>query len=297
MIALRSNETAPEHSTRASHPARRRAPRKFARGVPARPTPRRRSLASLLDPLNTAAASSVSLLKHPGATFDIQGETYELPRYTFIGPQGGAEPIRIGIFAALHGDEPAGAQAVVQFTQLLEHSPELARGYCLSLYPVCNPTGFEDNTRHSRRGLDLNREFWRHSTEPEVRLLETELSQHDFDGIISLHSDDTSHGLYGFVSGATLTTHLLEPALAAAAELLPRNDAAVIDGFSADRGVIREGYPGILSAPPGSRPRPFEIVFETPQQAPHYTQVQAAVVALVTILTEYRKFISYAANL
>lgn len=277
--------------------ARRKLSGGSAHQFVAQPKITRRSLASLLDPLNVSAASSVSLLTHPGAAFECQGESYELPRFTFIGPQGGAEPIRIGIFAALHGDEPAGAQAVVQFALLLERSPEIARGYGLSLYPVCNPTGFEDNTRHSRRGLDLNREFWRNSAEPEVRLLESELSRHAFDGIIALHSDDTSPGLYGFVSGATLTTHLLEPALAAAAELLPRNDNSVIDGFRADRGVIREGYPGILSAPPGSRPRPFEIVFETPQQAPHYTQVQATVMALVTILAEYRKFISYAANL
>jgi len=30
------------------------------------------------------------------------------------------------------------------FLKLLEQRPELARDYCLSVYPVCNPTGFED---------------------------------------------------------------------------------------------------------------------------------------------------------
>jgi hypothetical protein len=120
---------------------------------------------------------------------------------------------------------------------------------------------------------------------------------HAFDGIISLHSDNTSDGAYGFVSGATLTKHLLEPALAAANEILPRNDNSIIDGFAADRGVIRQGYEGVLRAPPKIRPRPFEIVFETPQEAPHFAQVQATVVALHTILAEYRKLIAYAANL
>ncbi len=108
------------------------------------------------------------------------GETYELPRYLFVGPRGGDTPIRVGIFAGIHGDEPEGVRAVVQFIKLLEAKPELATGYYLSFYPVCNPTGFEDGTRHSRSGKDLNREFWRNSDEPEVRLLQAELISHSF---------------------------------------------------------------------------------------------------------------------
>lgn len=257
----------------------------------------RRSLADLLAPLDAMASASASLIANHGARFQVEGESYTLPRYMFIGPKGGDEPIRIGIFAGIHGDEPEGCHAVVQLLRLLERSPEIARGYCLFLYPVCNPTGYEDNTRTSRRGRDLNREFWNHSNEPEVELLQTELWAHALHGIVALHSDDTSHGAYGFVSGATLTRHLLEPALAAANEILPRNHDPLIDGFPARNGVIRQGYKGILGAPPEARPRPFEIVFETPQAAPHYAQVQAATAALTTILTEYRNLMSFAPNL
>jgi hypothetical protein len=45
--------------------------------------------------------------------------------------------------------------------------PEIAKGYALYIYPVCNPTGFEDNTRHARSGKDLNREFWRNLRSPK----------------------------------------------------------------------------------------------------------------------------------
>jgi hypothetical protein len=227
----------------------------------------------------------------------LRGQTQEIPRYVFIGPKGGDDPIRIGLFAAIHGDEPEGARALVQFLSLLEAVPDLAKGYCLFVYPVCNPTGYEDNTRCSRRGRDLNREFWNNSHEPEVEILQRELIHHAFDGIVSLHTDDTSHGIYGFVRGATLTRHLLEPALAAAGELLPRNGDEIIDGFAARNGMIHHGYQGILSAPPKVRPRPFEIVFETPAAAPEYLKERALVTALAAILTGYRKFIAYAANL
>jgi hypothetical protein len=263
------------------------------------PSPHRggRSLAELLAPLEKIAAHSVNLVSNHEARFDSNGVTYVLPRYLFVGPRGGDTPIRLGIFAGIHGDEPEGTHALVHFMKLLEANPELAAGYYLSIYPVCNPTGFEDDTRFSRRGLDLNREFWKGSTEPEVRLLQAELESRAFQGIISLHTDDTSTGFYGFVRGATLTQHLIEPALAAAELYLARDDRPVIDGFTARKGVIRDCYPGVLSAPPKSRPRPFELILETPAAPPEYLKSCALVAALQTILLEYRKFIAYAPNL
>src|SRR6185503_14778313 len=218
--------------------------------------PKRRSISDLFAPIDDLAAKSESLLRKPLAPFTVDGEDCETPRYLFIGPRGGDDPIRIGIFAAIHGDEPEGAVALVQFLAALEQWPNLARDYCLFVYPVCNPTGYEDSTRCSRRGRDLNREFWNNSQEPEVRLLQAELYSHAFDGIIALHADDSTDGLYGFVRGATLTRHLLEPALRAAEELLPRNRRDIIDGFAAYDGIIQQGYRGVLSAPPKVHPKP-----------------------------------------
>lgn len=257
----------------------------------------RRSIADLLAPLEKIAANSVNLVANHDARFDVNGATHMLPRYLFVGPRGGDTPIRLGIFAAIHGDEPEGAHALVDFIKLLESKPELAAGYYLSIYPVCNPTGFEDHTRLSRRGLDLNREFWKNSTEPEVRLLQADLESRSFQGIIALHTDNTSSGFYGFVRGATLTQHLIEPALAAAGLFLPRDARPVIDGFAARNGVIRDCYAGILSAPPKLRPRPFELILETPASPPEYLKSYAFVAALQSILLEYRKFIAYAPNL
>jgi len=57
----------------------------------------------------------------------------------------------------------------------LDDSAVRGRGYELHVYPLVNPTGYEDGTRHSRSGKDLNREFWRGSNEPEVALLEKEI--------------------------------------------------------------------------------------------------------------------------
>lgn len=212
-------------------------------------------------------------------------------------PSHGRDSIKIAIFAGLHGDEEAGISACYELVRWAWNEPEELNDYLLHVFPVCNPTGRQAGTRHSHSGLDLNREFWRGSEQAEVVYLENELRREKYDGIISLHSDDTSDGVYGFVSGALLSEHLLEPALRAASTVLPRNHANEIDGFRAERGIIREGYDGVLCAPPEQNPRPLEIVFETPAHAPLPLQVEASVLAVKSILAEYRELQAFAANL
>jgi murein peptide amidase A len=228
--------------------------------------------------------------------FQINGEPCALPRFS-VRASPGADPIRLGIFAAIHGDEPAGALAAVRLLLELARKPEWARNYAVTAYPICNPTGFEDNTRVSRRGRDLNREFWKGSHEPEVQILEAELRARHFHGLVQLHADDASDGIYGFVRGHTLTENLLRPALLEAGKILPRNVRASIDGFAARDGIISQHYEGVLAAPREMEPEPFEIIFETPQKAPMDLQVEAFLAALRTIMTEYLLLLSFAQNI
>jgi hypothetical protein len=262
--------------------------------VPVKTLSERRAVERLLSPLDAVAENSRHFLSKSFGQFESAGLTYTLPRYVYLGPKGGGDIIRIGIFATIHGDEPEGALALARFVTLLEKDPEPAKGYALFLYPVCNPTGFQDNTRCSRSSKDLNREFWTDSAEPEVQYLETEIWSHAFDGIVTLHSDDTTDGLYGFINGAVLSENLLEPALREAEQFLPRNRGRQIDGFAARDGIIYEGYNGVLRSVPGLSRPPFELTLETPQKAPLHRQVEALAAALRTILVEYRYLMAIA---
>lgn len=252
----------------------------------------KRSLPHLLAPLAQCGNVQPNCL----GPFNVNFISYSIPHYIYCAPPC-QDFIRLGIFAAIHGDEPAGAVALVALLRELNEQPEWAAGYQVHAYPVCNPTGFEDNTRSSRRGKDLNREFWKTSSEPEVQLLEKELASRHFDGLIQLHADDTSDGIYGFVRGHTLTENLLRPALAEAGRILPRNINASIDGFAARDGIIYKHYEGVLAAPHAIEPMPFEIIFETPHGAPVDLQVQAILAAIRTIMKEYRLLLSFAQNI
>src|SRR3954447_3032076 len=107
----------------------------------------RRSIQRCIEPLSGLPLVHSDCL----GAFEVSGAKYSLPHFTFEGPNSG-DPIRIGLFAAIHGDEPAGALAAASFLLELAAAPELAENFHLQVYPICNPTGFEDNTRNSRRG-------------------------------------------------------------------------------------------------------------------------------------------------
>ncbi len=255
-------------------------------------TKERRQIRPLLRPLDELARGSSHLFAAHLPYSDSLGLVRSLPKYLFAGPGDARSYLRVGIFSGIHGDEESGVLAAVDLLERLLENPELARGYEVFVYPVVNPSGYTENSRWSRSGLDLNREFWKDSPEVEVQVLERQLTRLQFAGLIALHSDDTSEGLYGFVKGHELTRHVLEPALEAAGRVLPRNFDKSIDNFVANNGIIERGYPGILSAPPTQTPKPFEIVFETPHRAPLEKQVEAHAIAVLAILDHFRVLIS-----
>src|SRR5436189_73466 len=96
----------------------------------------RRSLAGFLDPLKALPDIRWEAL----GSFDANGESYSVPRFVFRGPNS-SDPISIGLFAAIHGDEPAGALAAAAFLRQVSAEPQLAENFHLSIYPICNPTG------------------------------------------------------------------------------------------------------------------------------------------------------------
>ena len=114
-------------------------------------------------------------------------------------------------------------------------------------------------------------------------------------GIITLHSDDTSNGLYGFVSGAVLSEHLSNRRCSQRRSSCRGTITGSLMALM-QRGIITEGW-GVLQALPGLASPPFEITFKTPQKSPLHLQVEAFNAALQTILIEYRYPMAIAQNI
>jgi len=245
-------------------------------------------LRKLLLPLLLEVAASPYLIADSIGMWHTGEERFWMPRFIFQRTQRMKRRIKVGLFAGVHGDEPEAVLGLVDLVRALNARPEVGRDYQLFIYPMCNPSGLADGTRCSRSGADLNRQFWQNSAEPEVRLLEAEIRNQKFEGIISLHTDDTSDGVYGFAYYGTETDDLLHDALQTAHHALPRCRSTLIDGFPAKNAIVRGCYSGVLSAPLEQQPRPWEIILEAPQGEPERLQRQAFVLAVAMILARYR---------
>lgn len=194
----------------------------------------------------------------------------------------------ICLVAGIHGDEPDGILASIEFARRFALAPELVSTYALTIYPCLNPVGYESMTRENGNGRDLNREFQRGSAEEEVRIMERELRAREFTGLISGHSDYESFGIYAYATGAVLSERLAKPALFQASNIIPINLDPVIDGHPARYGIIHQKFPGSLGPLTRGQWEPFDIVIETPNLFALRKRVEVQVIAFETILQEYR---------
>lgn len=251
---------------------------------------------ALLKPLLELSRKSDYLVAGSAGEFATDIGIFQIPRFVFMGPSGGGETLRLGIFASFHGDQPEGAQALVEFLRELELKPQIARGYHLYVYPICNPTGFVAQTRNNFAGEDLPHHFWRGSSQPEIYYLEREMGVLKFQGVVSVGTQfDSESFVMNINSSAILSRTLAKPALQATQRFRPGNTPI-------DDGEQIETWPGspprdFLSAGRDLNPVPFEVHFGIPGQISRYFQTLGTVSALTSILDTYRSLLSIGQNI
>jgi murein peptide amidase A len=119
---------------------------------------------------------------------------------------------KILIAAGVHGDEPAGIYALIQFLEQYQFALQQVE---LTLLPCVNPFGFTKGLRTGSTSHDLNRVVDDNSLAPEIRLILQHLTGQTFDGFFDLHEDNplvecdyapihsTPPGVYLYESGAS----------------------------------------------------------------------------------------------
>ncbi|MGD0058711.1 MAG: M14 family metallocarboxypeptidase [Verrucomicrobiia bacterium] len=254
---------------------------------------RQKDYASLVADIHNLAGDVFQVRGIGEITFE--GKNHELFKLVSRpSPSPYAVEVPICLVAGVHGDEPDGILAALEFARRFSRTPQLVSNYALTIYPCVNPIGYERMTRENGAGKDLNREFFRDSREREVEMLEHELRAHEFTGFIGGHSDYESFGLYAYATGAVLSERLAKPALFQASGVIPINIDAVIDGHPAQNGIINQKFPGALGPLTKSASEPFDITIETPNLFALSKRVEAQAIAFETILQEYRAVASEA---
>ncbi len=144
--------------------------------------------------------------------------------------------LRVLISAGIHGDEPAGVEAVLR---LLEERfflrwPELH----FILFPCNNPIGYEHDRRRNSGRFDLNRQYAAQRPPEEVRLIKRALKPEQYDLSVELHEDIDTPGFYLYELGEGGPS-IGDAIVRRVAEKFPLNRRREIEGFPARNGVIR----------------------------------------------------------
>ena len=151
------------------------------------------------------------------------------------------DPAAGGLYvsAGIHGDEPAGPEALLRWAEANLATHVRARGATpLFILPCLNPWGIVNNRRSDHKGRDLNRIFDRRvSPITELRQL---LAGHRFDFALHLHEDYDGQGIYLYevnVGPVRWGAGLLE---ASASKSVPVEQRRRIDGWRFRDGMLNQ---------------------------------------------------------
>lgn len=186
--------------------------------------------------------------------------------------------------AGIHGDEPAGPQALLE---LLEEDA-LPRRHNYAICPLLNPAGMVRSTRENAKGIDLNRDY-RHfvSEETSAHAAWLERKVRPITQALLLHEDWESQGFYLYELNFTNGPGHSEQILQAVRPHLPIETAEIIDGRIARHGIIRpESLPKIEEGDPEAiylykRNGGLSYTLETPSAQDFTNRVKALKAAVL----------------
>lgn len=103
------------------------------------------------------------------------------------------EKKKVLLSAGVHGDEPAGPEAVLVF--LARDHAELLQHFRFCILPCVNPCGYVHNKRENGQGVDVNRALEGDEV-AEARFIKGALEGRRFDFVADFHEDWEAKGFY-----------------------------------------------------------------------------------------------------
>jgi protein MpaA len=172
-------------------------------------------------------------------TVEAEGNRYPIFSIRIANPSAKkSEAPMVLITGGIHGDEPGGVWAVLEFLNRFPDLPEVYRKCEFTVLPCTNPFGFEHDTRQNNEGIDLNRQFRDGHPPVEVQLVKKVVAGRAFDLTLEFHEDVDSPGFYLYELMQKGESSWGKEILGALAKAYPINRSGEIEGTTADSGLI-----------------------------------------------------------
>ncbi|PXA03449.1 succinylglutamate desuccinylase [Coraliomargarita sinensis] len=192
----------------------------------------------------------------------------------------------IYLSAGIHGDEPAGPQALLE----LLNEDALPDQHSYAICPLLNPIGLGQGTRENGAGIDLNRDY-RHLVSREISTHAAWIEQNVSAITIAmhLHEDWESRGFYLYELNFTQQPGFSPQIIQAVQAHLPIDLDEIIDGRIAHQGIIRpDRLPDLEEGDPEAiylqkRYGGLNYTVETPSSQDFNARVKALKAAVLAI--------------
>lgn len=132
-------------------------------------------------------------LKRLNVPIELIGTAHSYPIHQIRLASSADTPKHILITGGMHGDEPAGVEAVLQFLE--RNNSTLLKKFSFLVIPCINPYGYVHNTRETLGDIDINRAFETGDI-AEVAIIKKALGQNQFSLAIDFHEDYDATGFY-----------------------------------------------------------------------------------------------------
>ncbi len=126
-----------------------------------------------------------------GMKFKVFGKDSKNNDIFYCYTNGNQDKPKIALLSGLHGNEPAGPHAILDYLLSGKTNDEIN----LFVMPLLNPHGFNRFIRKDGNNTDMNRQ-WNESSRKLIRRLKKLFLMKKFDMVISLHEDPSVDGFY-----------------------------------------------------------------------------------------------------
>jgi murein peptide amidase A len=163
-----------------------------------RPVSRKiRDYREVIEAVDRAIREIPSLQRTELGTVRAGSDFYPVYHLTLRGAKSGnpeGRPVYIG--GGIHGDEPGGVWAVLEFLKRYPALPDSYQQFEFSVLPCTNPFGYEHGTRENAAGTDLNRQFRNPAPPAEVQYVKKAVGGRPFLLAMEFHEDVDTPGFY-----------------------------------------------------------------------------------------------------
>ncbi|WDT80664.1 MAG: M14 family metallocarboxypeptidase [Candidatus Manganitrophus sp.] len=167
----------------------------------------------------------------------VRANPHRYPFWMVSTPEGRGKK-KICLSGGIHGDEPAGVEAILAVIEMIRNRPALLGRFQFILFPCINPFGYEHHTRENRSRIDLNRQYVRKRPAAEIRFVKKVIDGKRFDLDVEFHEDIDTPGFYMYEVFRSPAQAVGRKIIRRVAKKYPINLQTEIEGAPAEKGLI-----------------------------------------------------------